>query len=407
MELSSIHGHHAPQKLGGNSDALMYAVPSTSSLGASFLFLAVFLQFIQILLFYFIPLEARYTLAGMTVFSLAICCILIKNYRYDVNLVFLSVALMFLCWIISKIFVNSEFKINFAMQQLSIPLWLLAAKSYTLQKYQSKIRIILYVILFFACFMMLTGDSYTVGGIERPANFIDIGGPHLSAYIALGIYIYLSSDRTDKKSNILHLLSIITLIYIIYTYQVRTIYLAIFAYFLITLIKKTSLSKSAISFAFFEIIVFSAAIALVVSVSTDLNQFSSGRTDVYIERLNQISQKSLVELFFGSGPGSDLIVSDQWWWDAKNSHNDFLTILYERGLVGVIGVILLFVGMAKGRSAETIAITSAVFIASAISNGLMSRPLAFFLFALALSLDSALQPSALPRASSAPARSEN
>jgi O-antigen ligase len=124
---------------------------------------------------------------------------------------------------------------------------------------------------------------------------------------------------------------------------------------------------------------------LIASYYLDFTQFSSGRTSVYAERIDLISARPLATLLFGTGAGTDLVVSSAWWWDAKNSHNDFLSVLYERGLLGFLSLLAVFWSLIF-ISSKTTPLALAIFSASIISNGLLARPLAFFIYALIVSL---------------------
>jgi O-antigen ligase len=80
------------------------------------------------------------------------------------------------------------------------------------------------------------------------------------------------------------------------------------------------------------------------------------------------------------------MTSSIWWWDEKNSHNDFLTIVVERGLIGLLlFLIFLYLAFAK-RSSQAIAIGCAIVITGAVSNGLLHRPLPMWLPLLALAV---------------------
>ncbi len=88
---------------------------------------------------------------------------------------------------------------------------------------------------------------------------------------------------------------------------------------------------------------------------------------------------------FGHGEGSDWIVSEVWWWSAKDSHNDFIRLLNQQGLLGLGGVLLVLAVWARIFPPGVAAPLLAALVAStAFSNGIMFRPQASLLMPLAL-----------------------
>lgn len=114
---------------------------------------------------------------------------------------------------------------------------------------------------------------------------------------------------------------------------------------------------------------------------------TSGRLSMYQEKAAFLSNYSLTDWLIGRGAGSDLMVSNIWWWEEKGSHNDFLTFLTEHGLV-YLALVLAACGVTYryAKTHEERAILCAIFITSAVSNGVLVRPAAFYALAVAVAV---------------------
>lgn len=110
-----------------------------------------------------------------------------------------------------------------------------------------------------------------------------------------------------------------------------------------------------------------------------LSNISSGRLANYMERLELINQRPLLQILFGSGPGSDLLQTSVWWWDQKDSHSDLLKYFWEAGLLGFSALMLVF-AVLVGHDKRLLPVIGAILAASAISNAVLVRPNAAFIF---------------------------
>jgi hypothetical protein len=115
-----------------------------------------------------------------------------------------------------------------------------------------------------------------------------------------------------------------------------------------------------------------------------LGDLGSGRVGVFVQRLGVLSSRDFLELLFGSGSGTDHFVTSQWWWMAGDSHNDFVHLLIEQGILGLLSALLLLTGIARWAGARGTPVVLCIVITASLSNGLLSRPPQFFFFALAL-----------------------
>jgi hypothetical protein len=111
----------------------------------------------------------------------------------------------------------------------------------------------------------------------------------------------------------------------------------------------------------------------------DFDQMSSGRLSTYFERFDILSSRGLVSMLFGTGPGTDLLRTQTWWWDYKDSHSDLLKYLWEGGAVGLAALLVWMLQIATYRRGRLFALASVLVATSLISNAYLTRPNAIFL----------------------------
>jgi O-antigen ligase len=87
-----------------------------------------------------------------------------------------------------------------------------------------------------------------------------------------------------------------------------------------------------------------------------------------------IADRPPMTLFLGTGIGSELMKSTVWWWEDKNSHNDFIDITIQVGIVGLIMTIALMCIAAAQLDQYQLPLFLSFVVSSAVSNGLLNRP---------------------------------
>ena len=117
-----------------------------------------------------------------------------------------------------------------------------------------------------------------------------------------------------------------------------------------------------------------------------VENLGSGRIGTWLGRIDLLSRRDVPTLLFGSGPGSDRFVSEIWWWEKKDSHNDFLTIILESGLVGFLAVLLFLFLLFRRLGRDGLPLAWFLLSGSSLSNALLQRPIIATLFWLAVAL---------------------
>jgi hypothetical protein len=239
----------------------------------------------------------------------------------------------------------------------------------------------------------VTGEPIVLfDGSQRLAGFT--GGEselglHGSAYfILLSLFIFDRMRATERFPAAIAWPAIGLAVVLLTLYQVRTTQLMLAIYGLGYLwTSNTKRFIAGLGLAGVAALLAAMALMLVLAGSpADLQTWGSGRLGSYLFRLDLLSERDLLPLIFGAGPGSDVVVTPVWWWEAKDSHSDLFTTVVETGLVGLIGVAIFFAAIWSRLSPEGRPLLVALVASSAISNGLLVRPTEFFLLIIAMAV---------------------
>ena len=108
---------------------------------------------------------------------------------------------------------------------------------------------------------------------------------------------------------------------------------------------------------------------------------------MYGEKIDQLAGYNFFEWLFGKGSGSDLIITEIWWWEKKGAHSDVITFLIENGIIYLLLFIYMFIKLAilsvKVNLIYLVILLGCLF-SSTISNGIFSRPIAGYIMFMVL-----------------------
>lgn len=251
-----------------------------------------------------------------------------------------------------------------------------------------------------ALWAVATGEPVDYAGTMRPATFT--GGPegvHSSGYVVtaafIGILVLWQLGWLGARWSFLLGAPLLALIV---AYQVRTTWMMVAAYLITGLLLHFRRQVRDVSWLLLPVGgALAALVALALSGDVNFMELSSGRTSAYEERLDLIAGRPAMELLFGTGPGSELLPSTVWWWEPKNSHNDFIDLTIQIGLVGLVLFVLLLAVTWRVLDEARVPLYVMFVTSSLFSNGLLARPFVAVLF-LAFAL---LPRNPLPRFSGA------
>ena len=226
------------------------------------------------------------------------------------------------------------------------------------------------------------------GELFWPVYFASL---HTSSYLvvvcaALSLYLFEAGEL--GRRTLIGLL-VFSVVLVFHGWGVRTSMVAALAFGIVVLIQRTRLAPVAL----FVLLTVGLAVAFVPLLFglihlpswDEMVEVTSGRFSMWLQKIDILANSSLSEWLFGHGEGSDWIVSEVWWWSAKDSHNDFIRLLNQQGLVGLGAVLAVLAVWARSFPSGVAAPLLAALVAStAFSNGIMFRPQAGLIMPLAL-----------------------
>lgn len=214
---------------------------------------------------------------------------------------------------------------------------------------------------------------------------------HTSSYLVvvcagLSLYLY-EADHFGKRLFIAQILFSFVLVF--HGWGVRTSMVAAVAFGLVYFFQH-SRKAALVVFLTIVAVLTLAYLPLLFGVVhlpswDEMVELSSGRMSMWLQKADILANSTLLEWLFGHGEGSDWIVSEIWWWSAKDSHNDLIRLLNQQGLLGLGGVLwLLWVWARLFPAGVAAPLLAALLASTAFSNGIMFRPQAGLLMPLAL-----------------------
>ena len=217
------------------------------------------------------------------------------------------------------------------------------------------------------------------------------GGVHTSSYILLSTYfllfiVYETSQKSFEFKIFLTIYTIFCLYMFMFGWGVRTILLSFSLFHILNYLSKKNFKNPFSNFLIiFFTIIFLTLVLLKFNIIfiENIDLLASGRLSMYDEKFSLIRNFTITEFSFGKGFGSDLIFTEVWWWDSKGSHNDFITIFFENGILFFILFVITLNNIYKLLENDLLKIIFLVMIAtSLLSVGFMARPMPSYLMVL-------------------------
>ncbi len=214
---------------------------------------------------------------------------------------------------------------------------------------------------------------------------------HTSSYLvvvcaALSLYLF-EAGHLSRRLFIAQLL--FSLLLVFYGWGVRTSMVAAVAFGGVVMLQRMRMAP-VVMFVGFAAMLTLAFVPLLFGLIhlpswDEMVEVTSGRFSMWLQKIDILANSTLLEWMFGHGEGSDWIVSEVWWWSAKDSHNDFIRLLNQQGVLG-LGMVLaiLAVWAAAFPPGVALPLLAALGASTAFSNGIMFRPQASLLMPLAL-----------------------
>lgn len=228
------------------------------------------------------------------------------------------------------------------------------------------------------------GNPVILNGSSRAQPIA--GGLHTTGYILCSLFIiFFLLWRQAYLSGFVTIFILSLCAYLIFGNGVRTPIIALTSFIFFYQFSNIAKAKNKIIYIYLLTYVSILCFMIVFPYLRldNINSISSGRIANYTERIYILSKRDILTFLFGTGPGTDLIVTEAWWWDEKDSHSDMLKYFWEAGFSGIIGISVFFYYSAKRFEQALVPLLAAVLSSALISNGFISRPNAMIVLILA------------------------
>lgn len=329
-----------------------------------------------------------FSFSDVTILVAIICWWLLvapsKLSRTTIYIVLILFVLNLLTWLHAE---TNFFKQLVLLFKIVLPLLFFMVLLEYGNKYPVKINrfIILTIFILVVCtiYGFVFFDPVYNRSIEwMPAYFSSL---HTTSYLWVGIFLVLFGMSNNK--NIKKILWVLIFILISLAWGVRAAQGALIVFMLLFLFNLIQ-DQNTRSVLFTISVAFLLALIFIVlferSLVETLNQWSSGRLDMYIAKIEQLINSGIITLLIGGGSGSDQINTAIWWWGKKGAHNDYFTILVEQGLCFIIIIGILYYILINSFKDNYIKLIVYIYLfTSLVSNGFMVRPLAAYIIFLA------------------------
>lgn len=313
--------------------------------------------------------------------------IIIYNRHYKQSIYFIIVSALAVLINIFTAIINrvSLFESISLSLKFFTPIYFFCALIIYSKKQNNDLRLTLLRVLFLCTSLSLVAILFFNPSLNRlniylPIYFANI---HTNSYVitstlmGFSYFVYRSQNRL-----ILVLFLILSIILVYLGYGVRTATL-MFVIFCLPLIYFASNVFKLLVFKILLCLPFLAAFLFLVKIEFDWINFSSGRTLMYQQKIDQLKGFNLIDWVVGRGAGADLIQTDVWWWAKKGAHSDFITLLVENGFIYFLLIILSYLMLLILTKRTNLIFAALVFsslFSSIISNGLAFRPHANYIF---------------------------
>lgn len=222
---------------------------------------------------------------------------------------------------------------------------------------------------------ILRGGTLRMGSITSGNESL-----HPSAYLSVVAFFWVMAMGYYKRKLALALPIAATIVVIVYLYAAdaaSVILLFLVGSTLISLFLQRRLNvylTYLVPIAFILAAVTFFVVLQVTQESWDI-YMGSGRIGAWLDRFQRLASRDLIQLLFGEGPGSDNYYGSlTWTGKATHSHNDFLNVALELGIVGLIAYVCLMVSMVITAPVYLRYFVTMVIIAPFLSGGILFKP---------------------------------
>jgi len=207
---------------------------------------------------------------------------------------------------------------------------------------------------------------------------------HTSAYVFALCGVYLSYEFRSKP---LIAVPVFVVVFFITSqgFGVRTASIMMLIYLLLVSYWWLIKSREVRLILYFSGFVSVSILAIFFFDFQAISEVSSGRLHMYVQKAHSLYDNGPLKLIVGNGSGSDVVVSEVWGTEG-GSHSDWITFLYEGGLLNIGLIITLLSVIWKGlKTNPAKALFIGMLFTCTFSNGVLVRPSSAYLFFIFIS----------------------
>lgn len=346
---------------------------------------AISLQYAYLFAFNYTPEFVRTAFAGTLLAIHLVLAVLSLGQRPQTwqTAILLSIAMTIGAWLVTHGINTSskQFETAEAFRVLSIyvmPLWLLAVPEVIPHRLVMLLAVTSTIV---GGIIALSGPPVYASGIPRLASITgSVTQYHPSAwFIADQLVLTHEYYRARMLSRFIAWPTILFASVILIRYGGRgeellvAAYFAALAYFRFRGVPAIRWSPPIL------FVLFVIASALALTFGHNVQAWGSGRIGVWQYRVELIWERDLLTFLFGGGLHADRIWNPQWWYfEDSTAHNDYLHIIMETGLLGLVAIIVFIAALFMRLPGSSKSVLIAVAISSFFSNGHFQSPLVAF-----------------------------
>lgn len=259
-----------------------------------------------------------------------------------------------------------------------VMVWAISQTFYS--KALSRLLLWMSVVAATACVLMpVLNDPVLRGGTLRMGSITASNDSlHPSAYICVVVSFWLATIAYHRRNPAFALASAFVFS-MVFFYEARAAEVIAYYLFLMSIVslfvsrRFNHYLSLVVPIAF--ILIVTMFFIILINNSQNFDVYTgSGRIGAWIDRFQRLGDRSWTELLFGMGPGSDFYYGTITWTSkATHSHNDFINVMLEFGVVGLISFLIVLIMMVYSAPIFLRYYITIIMIAPFFSGGLLFK----------------------------------
>lgn len=237
---------------------------------------------------------------------------------------------------------------------------------------------------------VINDPIYRAGTIRMGAITSQMEDLHPSAYLTVVMFFWLAAIAYFKRLPLICGALMLGLMFLLYAYKAEAAqYMWLYMVVAYAGLSVTNRRMTEILTRLLPILLILSFAGFFIYLWTTQQSWDiyigSGRIGTWLDRIARIIARPLDEQLFGLGPGSDAFHGSLTWsYKATHSHNDFLSVTLEYGLIGLAAFSLLMISLVLALPPYLRVFATLVMLAGFFSGGMLFKPTVAPIMALAI-----------------------